>query len=263
VPTLSVPGPQTVAVAATLTFTVTAADADGDDVTISAAGTPAHASFDPDTGAFTFTPDPSQAGQVYVVTFTATDTHGASVAADVSITVVPSGGDDDTPPPVLSVPPSPITVEVGDTLEFVVVAVTTIPGCTITLAASNVPANATFTPANGRFVFSPDTGQAGRSFTVAFRATDCLGQTSTAPVTIDVVPPGGGGAVGGTACIPASQIVFAPTPVGADCGFGAPTNVNFLQTRESNPTSTRFGQLLTGNNPGAPLQVQFGLRYRF
>jgi hypothetical protein len=61
----------------------------------------------------------------------------------------------------------------------------------------------------------------------------------------------------------ATVVNYCAAPVMADCGFGAPSNVNFLSLRENNPTSTRFGQLLTGNNPGSPLQVQFGLRYRF
>jgi hypothetical protein len=56
---------------------------------------------------------------------------------------------------------------------------------------------------------------------------------------------------------------YCAAPVAADCGFGAPTNLNFLQLREQTPNSPRFGQLLTGNNPAAPFQVQFGLRYRF
>jgi hypothetical protein len=43
-----------------------------------------------------------------------------------------------------------------------------------------------------------------------------------------------------------------------DCGFGAPTNVNFLRTKDS-----VTGNYLTNNNPGAPFQVQFGLRFQF
>ena len=233
VPTISVPGPQTAVVGQTLTFTVTADDADGDDVTLSASNVPENASFDADTGVFTFTPEASQAGQTFTVTFTATDPHGASVSADVPIRVTLDGGGDDADPPVLSVPPSPITVEVGNTLTFIVVAVTQIPGCSITISASNVPVHGSFNPATGRFVFTPSADQANRSFTVTFRATDCLNQTSTAPVTINVVPAGGGGTVGGVACVAASQITFVATPVGANCGFVtiAVTNAGSLPLR--------------------------------
>jgi hypothetical protein len=48
-----------------------------------------------------------------------------------------------------------------------------------------------------------------------------------------------------------------------DCGFGPPTNPNFLQTIDQNPTSTRRGQLLLNNNPGAPRQFQLGVRFQF
>ncbi len=56
---------------------------------------------------------------------------------------------------------------------------------------------------------------------------------------------------------------YCAAPVPLDCGFGAPTNPNFLQIRDQTPNSTNLGRLLTGNTPGSPLQVQFGLRYQF
>jgi len=43
-----------------------------------------------------------------------------------------------------------------------------------------------------------------------------------------------------------------------DCGFGAPTNPNFLALRDS-----VTGQLIQTNIPGAPRQVQLGVRYEF
>jgi hypothetical protein len=48
-----------------------------------------------------------------------------------------------------------------------------------------------------------------------------------------------------------------------DCGFGAPTNVNFLSLVDNNPTSATNGQLIRTNNPGAPRQVQLGVRFQF
>ncbi|HKQ08550.1 MAG TPA: carboxypeptidase regulatory-like domain-containing protein [Blastocatellia bacterium] len=47
------------------------------------------------------------------------------------------------------------------------------------------------------------------------------------------------------------------------CGFTGPTNPNFLQLYDRNPTSTRVGSLLLNNNPGPPFQVQLGARFQF
>jgi hypothetical protein len=43
-----------------------------------------------------------------------------------------------------------------------------------------------------------------------------------------------------------------------DCGFGPPTNPNFLSL-----TDATTGNLITTNTPGAPRQVQFGVRFQF
>jgi len=56
---------------------------------------------------------------------------------------------------------------------------------------------------------------------------------------------------------------FCTTPAPLDCGFGAPTNLNFLQLRDQNPASPRNGQYLLNNNPGPPRQVQLGVRFQF
>ena len=53
----------------------------------------------------------------------------------------------------------------------------------------------------------------------------------------------------------------APAPL--DCGFAAPTNPNFLQIPDQNPSSSTFGKYLTGNNPGQPFQAQVGIRFQF
>jgi hypothetical protein len=42
-----------------------------------------------------------------------------------------------------------------------------------------------------------------------------------------------------------------------DCGFGPPTNPNFLQVKDAN------GNYITTNIPGAPRQIQLGLRFEF
>ena len=56
---------------------------------------------------------------------------------------------------------------------------------------------------------------------------------------------------------------YCSAPVPLDCGFGAPTNPNFLQLTDQNPASSRRGQLLLTNNPGAPRQLQLGVRFEF
>ena len=48
-----------------------------------------------------------------------------------------------------------------------------------------------------------------------------------------------------------------------DCGFGAPTNPNFLSLTDNTPGSATQGQLLRTNNPGAPRQIQLGVRFQF
>jgi carboxypeptidase family protein len=62
-----------------------------------------------------------------------------------------------------------------------------------------------------------------------------------------------------TFCAP----VAPATAVAANCGFLGPTNANFLQTIDRNPSSTRFGKILLNNNPGPPFQVQLGARFQF
>jgi Carboxypeptidase regulatory-like domain len=56
---------------------------------------------------------------------------------------------------------------------------------------------------------------------------------------------------------------YCAAPVPADCGFGSPTNPNFLQLYDQVPTSSRFGQLLLNNSPGNPRQIQLGIRFQF
>jgi hypothetical protein len=77
-----------------LTFTVSVVDPDGDGFTLSAADVPTGASFNPQTGVFSWTPTLSQAGN-YVVAFSSTDNGSPAETGtiDVAITV----GDNPTP----------------------------------------------------------------------------------------------------------------------------------------------------------------------
>jgi hypothetical protein len=56
---------------------------------------------------------------------------------------------------------------------------------------------------------------------------------------------------------------YCAAPITSDCGFGAPTNPNFLQLTDQVPTSARVGQLLLNNLPGNPRQIQLGVRLQF
>jgi hypothetical protein len=64
-----------------------------------------------------------------------------------------------------------------------------------------------------------------------------------------------------------STTFCAPPPgstvISRDCGFLGPTNANFLQSIERNPTAARFGKVLLNNNPGPVFQMQFGARFQF
>jgi hypothetical protein len=50
---------------------------------------------------------------------------------------------------------------------------------------------------------------------------------------------------------------YCATPAPDDCGFGPPTNPNFLQVKDPS------GNYITTNTPGAPRQVQLGVRFEF
>ena len=56
---------------------------------------------------------------------------------------------------------------------------------------------------------------------------------------------------------------YCSSPVPLNCGFSSPTNINFLQLRDQNPSSPRYGSYLLNNNPGEPRQIQLGVRLQF
>lgn len=219
-PVISVPGPQAIAAGHTLNFTVTASDPDGDSITLSATSVPLNAQFNSSSGQFTFTPSSDQAGQAPVVTFTATDAKGAAASATVQITVVTASGDTKPGPPIISVPPSPILVPVGTTLVFTIVGTSPSGGCAVGISTSGVPDHASFNSSDGRFRFTPAAEQIDKSFVLTFTATDCVGQTASAGVTIIVVDATVAGVGGpGHLCIPVNKIFFGATPVDKNCGF--------------------------------------------
>ena len=218
-PIISVPGPQVIGVGDLLTFTVTASDPDDHAVTLSATSVPPNGTFNAPTGNFAFSPASNQAGQVFVVTFTATDSEGASASGTVQITVTTSAGDGNPQPPIISVPPSPIIIPVGQLLTFVVTAGSPRANCNVTLSAGGRPDHSEFDGPTGRFGFTPAIDQQDKSFVVTFTATDCGGLTASATVTIMVVSPAGEVTGPGRVCVPITKITFGPTPTNGSCGF--------------------------------------------
>jgi hypothetical protein len=61
----------------------------------------------------------------------------------------------------------------------------------------------------------------------------------------------------------AQVLNYCTTPSPASCGFGPPSNPNFLQLVDRTPGSATFGQYLPGNAPGEPRQIQLGVRFTF
>ncbi|MCI0485553.1 MAG: hypothetical protein L0229_03030, partial [Blastocatellia bacterium] len=196
---------QTIQVGQTLTFNVSATDPDGNTVTLSASNLPANSSFSPNPatgtptaiGTFNFTPSAGQANQTFNVNFTASDNNGCSGGVPVPITVqiIVTPG----PPPPNNCPVVTVsggtsqTIQVGQTLTFNVSA-TDPDGNTVTLQASNLPANSSFSPnpatgtptASGTFSFTPLAVQVNQTFNVNFTASDNNGCSGGEPVPVTV-----------------------------------------------------------------------------
>src|SRR6185295_14965434 len=104
------------------------------------------------------------------------------------ITDTPGGGGNNCPVITVSGGTSR-DVRVGETLAFAVSA-TDSDGGTVTLQATNLPANAQFSPnpatgaptALGSFSFTPATNQATQTFNVSFTASDNQGCTGSLSV---------------------------------------------------------------------------------
>jgi hypothetical protein len=153
----------------TLSLRVTALDPDGPAVTLSSAVLPANATFADSgngVGGFVFSPGFAQSG-LYPITLYATDGSGADT---LSFNVIVSEAGEQ-PPVFDSIPPQ--TVAEGASLQLRVHAVD--PEATsVRLAASSLPANATFVDSGngaGALTFNPNYLQAG-IYSVTLLATD-------------------------------------------------------------------------------------------
>lgn len=146
-PILTLPGDQAIIAGNPLSFSVSAADPGGQPVMLSAGTLPPGAAFNPNAGAFSWTPAASQQG-VYTVAFTATDSTSASSTGNVTIYV-------DSGVPVVTAivnaasqgqpacSPGSIGSVVGRWLSPVTQPVSDLTGASTTLGGSQVLVNST------------------------------------------------------------------------------------------------------------------------
>lgn len=177
------PGPLTATTGVARSFTVSATGAP-DPVLALQSSTASGGSyvFTAATGLLEYTPPTNDLG-ARSFTFTASNIAGvATQQVNVSVSNAPAL-------PTIDALPS-LTIEAGQTSNLWVVARET-DGDLITLVASNLPANATFTTVTGtgavsnQFSFSPSSNQAGQAYAVVFYADDADG-TNSATLNITV-----------------------------------------------------------------------------
>lgn len=166
---------QSVSVGNYLEFTVSATGSDPSLIEYSVENQPLDASFDSETGKFSWTPETS--GE-YGMQFYATD--GNSTAAEdvtIIVTAVPNNS------PVIEVPGSQ-TVAVGHSLNFIIQA-SDQDGNELTFSMPNPPSSgATIDPVSGQFEWTPAAGEAG-TYNVGFTVSDGS-ESDTGSVTITV-----------------------------------------------------------------------------
>ena len=174
------PGPLTATTGVARSFTVSAAGEPEPELALqSGTASGGTYSFTPATGLLGYTPPTNDLGP-QSFTFTASNIVGVATQT-VSVTVVAVPAID---------PLDSLHVAAGQTSNLWIVA-REAEGDALTLTASNLPANASFTTANGTmavsnlFSFSPSSNQAGQAYAVAFYAGDVHG-TATRTLNITV-----------------------------------------------------------------------------
>jgi hypothetical protein len=168
-----------------LTFTVSATDPNsGDVLALSASTLPSGATFNPNTGVFSWTPTEAQGPGTYVVTFTVSD----GQATDSEMVTITVGESNQLP---VWTPIGNRNVAVGALLEFTVAASDgDLPGQSLVYSALNLPGGATFDPETRRFRWTPTPNQAGLSRQVTFRVSDGVGfSEQTITVSVASNPP--------------------------------------------------------------------------
>jgi hypothetical protein len=183
------PSPYSVNEGALLAFNVVGTDADvgvdGDVLTYSAAPLPAGANLNANTGAFSWTPSFAQSG-TYNITFTVTDSHGASADAAAAITVINVNG-----PPSFTVPGaqqlSSASVREGQLFTFQYIAIDPEGDPVSYFKVDPSPAASTINTNTGLFSWTPPLGSAG-TYQIAVLASDGVNTTASALGTLTVLP---------------------------------------------------------------------------
>ena len=252
-------GTETVTVGQAFSLVITATDPDGQNVTITSVGTlPTNGTFTAGaTGATTtatygFTPSADQAGQTFTINCVATDSLGGTTNFTLTITVP------NTPPVVTGMPAGTQTIAVGQPFSLTVTATDPTTAQTVLISASNLPANAVFTPAaagnstTATLTFTPSAEQAGQTFTINCVATDSFATAGT--TSFDVViqvpntPPVVTGMPAGTQTVAVGQ-PFSLTVTATD-----PTTAQTVLISASNlPANAVFTPAAAGNSTTATL----------
>ena len=174
-PTLTSIGNQIGTEGDNLQFTVVGNDIDGDALTYSASGTPPGATFDANTGLFSWTPGYSDAG-IYDVTFTVTEDKPEMLSASETVSIE-----------VLNTNRAPVLEPIGNqstaenqNLSFTISA-TDPDGDSLTYSAANLPSGATFDAQTQTFSWTPGFNDAGNYSDIEFTVID-----SGSPMELDI-----------------------------------------------------------------------------
>jgi hypothetical protein len=170
-PVLAAIPDQTVDEGVELTVPVTASDPDGDAITYGLGpGAPAGAAIGPNTGLFTWTPDPYASTGTYSITVIATDSASLTASEAFTVHVLPVNH-----PPVLSPIPSQLA-EQGQPTEVRVARYASDPDRppqTLTYSlASNAPAGSILDPVSGIFAWTVPPDQTIGAYVIGVTVTD-------------------------------------------------------------------------------------------
>jgi hypothetical protein len=156
--------PLTTPIGEHFTFTVSATDPDNDPLIYSASNLPPGATFDPQTGTFSWTPGYDQAGVYPNIHFEVSDGEFTD-SEDITITVINVDR-----PPVLDFVGDKLVNE-EELIQFIIKA-TDPDGDPMTYTASNLPQGATFAPQTRTFFWTPGSGQQGSYPGIRFEVSD-------------------------------------------------------------------------------------------
>lgn len=212
-------GNQTVDPNRSLVLRLTASGAEGRHVVYSSTALPENAELIPSTGLFAFTPDASQAGTTWTITFTASE-HGHQdserVLVSVGRDVQPVNGS-----PELS-PIGNHTVRAGSTLTLQHHAADPESEPVTFSVHPSLPPNASYDNETGLFTFTPSVDQVG-TYAFSFIATDgfTVDHETVHLVVLDETSPSPCAVTTPTGCVPLSA--STPTPSSSPAASASPS----------------------------------------